>query len=112
MNAKERRRKSEFLSLVLHHQPDTIGIELDEAGWVDVELLMTALTRQKKGMSRATLDEVMRTNDKQRFSFSEDGTRNRANTDILSMSNWATNGQHHQTLSFMEPRDSSSTRSP
>ena len=79
MNEKEQRRKSKFLSLVLRHQPDTIGIELDEAGWVDVDVLMDALTRHNKGMSRATLEDVVRTNDKQRFSFNEDGTRIRAN---------------------------------
>lgn len=54
-------------------------MELDEAGWVDVEILMTALTHHNKSMSRATLDEVVRTNDKQRFSFNDDGTRIRAN---------------------------------
>ena len=79
MNEKERRKKSKFLSLVLRHQPETIGIELDEAGWVDVDLLMSALTCHNRGMSRETLEEVVRTNDKQRFSFSEDGTRIRAN---------------------------------
>ena len=79
MNEKERKKKSKFLSLVLRHQPDRIGIELDEAGWVDVEVLMSALTRHNKGMSRSMLDEVVRTNDKQRFSFNENGTRIRAN---------------------------------
>jgi len=79
MNEKERRKKSKFLSLVLRHQPHTIGIELDEAGWVDVEVLLTALARHNKRMSRAKLEEVVRTNDKQRFSFNEDGTRIRAN---------------------------------
>jgi len=79
MNDKERKKRSKFLSLVLRHQPDRIGIELDEAGWVDVEVLMTALNRHNKGMSRSTLDEVVRTNDKQRFSFNENGTRIRAN---------------------------------
>ncbi len=79
MNEQDRKKKSKFLRLVLRHQPETIGIELDEAGWVDVEVLMSALTRHNKGMSRTTLDEVVRTNDKKRFSFSEDGTQIRAN---------------------------------
>ena len=79
MNDKERRKKGKFLSLVLRHQPDTIGIALDEAGWVDVDVLMSALTRHNRRMSRETLEEVVRTNDKQRFSFSQDGTRIRAN---------------------------------
>lgn len=79
MNEKELRKKSKFLSLVLRHQPDRIGIELDKAGWVDVEVLMAALANHHKGMSRGTLDEVVRKNDKQRFSFNEQRTRIRAN---------------------------------
>ncbi len=79
MNEKERRKKSKFLSLVLRHQPDTIGIELDPAGWVDVEVLLSALTRHNRSMSRVALDEVVRTNDKQRFTFNQDHTRIRAN---------------------------------
>ncbi|MDP6467409.1 MAG: RNA 2'-phosphotransferase [Pirellulaceae bacterium] len=79
MNEKERRKKSKFLSLVLRHQPETIGIELNEAGWVDVNDLISALARHGRRMSRETLEEVVRTNDKQRFSFNEDGSRIRAN---------------------------------
>jgi len=79
MNEKERRNKSKYLSLVLRHKPDTVGITLDEAGWVRVDELMSALARHGKPMSRTTLEEVVATNDKQRFSFSEDGTRIRAN---------------------------------
>ncbi|MEK6249567.1 MAG: RNA 2'-phosphotransferase [Planctomycetales bacterium] len=79
MNERELKKKSKFLSLVLRHQPETIGIELDEAGWVDVDVLMSALASHSRGMSRAVLDEVVRTNDKQRFSFNEDSTCIRAN---------------------------------
>lgn len=79
MNEKERRNKSKFLSLVLRHQPETIGISLDEAGWTDVDELLSALARNGKSMSRTMLEEAVSTNDKQRFSFSEDGSRIRAN---------------------------------
>jgi len=79
MNEKERKSKSKFLSLILRHQPETIGIELDEGGWVDVDVLMDALSRHNHGMSRTVLEEVVRTNDKQRFAFSNDGKRIRAN---------------------------------
>lgn len=79
MNEKELRKKSKFLSLVLRHRPETIGVELDEAGWVEVDVLMDALARHNRTMPRSTLDEVVQKNDKQRFSFSEDGTRIRAN---------------------------------
>ena len=79
MNEKERRNKSKFLSLVLRHKPETIGISLDEAGWTDIDKLLSALERNGKSMSRMMLEEIVSTNDKQRFSFSEDGSRIRAN---------------------------------
>ena len=79
MNEKEVRRKSKFLSLVLRHQPDKIGISLDESGWIDVDVLLAAMKRHGKTMSRDTLEMVVETNDKQRFSFDETGTRIRAN---------------------------------
>ena len=79
MNEKERRRISKFLSLVLRHQPEKIGIELDSAGWIDVDILLDALARHRKDISLEILQEVVHKNDKQRFSFSEDGCQIRAN---------------------------------
>jgi len=70
---------SKFLSYVLRHHPGSIGIKLDSGAWTDVENLIQQATI--KGM-RITLDEiktVVRENDKQRFSFSEDGLKIRAN---------------------------------
>ncbi len=79
MNEKKLRNTSKFLSLVLRHQPETIGITLDDAGWVRVDELLSALSRHGKAISQASLEEVVNTNDKQRFSFSTDGLRIRAN---------------------------------
>ena len=70
---------SKFLSLVLRHKPDQIGIMLDEAGWVDVEALLTACAQHRFAITRQQLDEVVATSDKKRFAFSEDGKRIRAN---------------------------------
>jgi putative RNA 2'-phosphotransferase len=70
---------SKFLSLVLRHRPDVIGIELDAEGWVPVEDLLAACAQHGRAISREQLDTVVRTNDKQRFAFSADGTRIRAN---------------------------------
>ena len=70
---------SKFLSLVLRHRPDVIDITLDAEGWVPVEDLLTACTQHGRAISREQLDTVVRTNDKQRFAFSADGTRIRAN---------------------------------
>ena len=71
-------RISKFLSLVLRHQPQKIGIELDEAGWVEVDRLLEACRRHGRSFSRETLHRVVTENDKQRYRFSDDGLRIRA----------------------------------
>lgn len=78
MDNRRQKRISKFLSYVLRHRPDSIGIELDKHGWVGVDELLRGAAQ--KGM-RITLDElktVVRENDKQRFSFSGDGAKIRA----------------------------------
>jgi len=69
---------SKFLSLVLRHKPEIIGIELDAQGWISVSELLRALSTSTFPLSRTELQEVVRSNDKQRFSFSPDGSRIRA----------------------------------
>lgn len=71
-------RVSKRLSYVLRHRPDSIGIELDAAGWVDVDGLLTALAAHGLRLSRAELEHVVATNDKRRFAFDPTGTRIRA----------------------------------
>lgn len=71
--------KSKFLSLVLRHKPDTIGIVLDRNGWVSVEELLAKSADYGLRLSRTELEEIVETNDKKRFAFSEDKTRIRAN---------------------------------
>lgn len=71
-------KKSKFLSLILRHDPAVVGVEMDESGWVEVEELLAALQRKDAGFSRECLDEIVATNDKKRFAFSEDGSRIRA----------------------------------
>ncbi len=71
-------RLSKFLSLVLRHEPERIGISLDSNGWVAVDDLIAAAARAGTPISRERLDLVVATNDKKRFAFSPDGTRIRA----------------------------------
>lgn len=66
-------RISKRLSLYLRHAPEKIGLELDEAGWADVDDILAALH-----VTREQLVEVVATNDKQRFAFSANGRRIRA----------------------------------
>lgn len=72
-------RVSKFLSLVLRHDPARIGITLDDAGWTDVDALLAACAAHGVTITRAQLDEVVATSDKQRYALSEDKTRIRAN---------------------------------
>lgn len=71
--------RSRLLSRVLRHKPESIGIVLDKWGYVSVEELLYALQNSKFPMDRAVLDEVVTKNDKQRFSYSPDGQKIRAN---------------------------------
>lgn len=79
IDEKSVRRISKFLSLVLRHQPDKIGIELDEAGWIAIDVLLEAFRRSGQKISRDLLEHVVRTNDKQRFTIDEASQRIRAN---------------------------------
>lgn len=78
LSASQLKRISKFLSLVLRHQPDKIGITLDAAGWVDVDELIGKIDKKAFSLDRATLERVVAENDKKRFAFSEDGKQIRA----------------------------------
>jgi putative RNA 2'-phosphotransferase len=69
---------SKFLSKVLRHAPESVGLRLDEAGWAEVGDLLDAAERAGVPIDRATLERVVAENDKRRFAFSEDGRRIRA----------------------------------
>ena len=66
-------RVSKRLSYVLRHHTDSVGLTLDEHGWVAVDDLLAALR-----LTRAELEEVVARNDKQRFALDRTGTRIRA----------------------------------
>lgn len=69
---------SKFLSLVLRHRPEVIGLSLDEAGWADIDTLIR-LSQAHKPLTRALIEQVVEENSKQRFAISDDGRRIRAN---------------------------------
>jgi putative RNA 2'-phosphotransferase len=70
---------SKYLSFVLRHHPETIGLELATDGSVDIDALLAAMARHDRPLDRATLEELVASSDKQRFAISADGTRIRAN---------------------------------
>ena len=70
---------SRFLSFVLRHHPEKLGLQPDSGGWVDVAALLHACKSQGFALSPVELKKLVEENDKQRFSLSEDGTLIRAN---------------------------------
>jgi len=75
MNNKNIKQTSKFLSLLLRHKPETIGLKLDENGWADMDELIKK--SKKRGLTRALIERVVEQDDKQRFSI--EGNRIRAN---------------------------------
>ena len=69
---------SRFIALILRHKPETIGITLDEHGWADVQALLEGVSRTHP-LTREELEEIVRSDSKQRYAFNEDHTRIRAN---------------------------------
>lgn len=69
---------SKLLSLILRHQPERFGLSLDHDGFVEIDRLLAALAAHHRPVSRAEIDQVVATNDKQRFALSPDGRRIRA----------------------------------
>ena len=71
-------KTSRFISLILRHRPDTIGISLDEHGWASVEELLAGISKTQY-IDMAMLEKIVKTDSKQRYSFNEDKTLIRAN---------------------------------
>ena len=79
MTKKELTKKSKFLSLVLRHRPELIGIQLDEQAWVSVDELIQKCNAYGKKYDLPSLQYIVEINNKKRFAFSDDGKRIRAN---------------------------------
>jgi len=71
---RELTKISKFLSLILRHKPETIGIKLDDHGWAYVKDILIGMKIDKD-----ILEEVVSKNNKQRFAFNDDHTKIRAN---------------------------------
>ena len=72
------KKTSKFISLILRHKPETIGISLDEHGWANVAELIEGISKTQY-IDMAMLEEIVTTDNKQRYSFNEDKTLIRAN---------------------------------
>lgn len=70
---------SKFISLVLRHKPEAAGIQLDEHGWADVHELLDGINDTGRKIDMNILEEIVKTDNKQRYSFNGDKTLIRAN---------------------------------
>lgn len=79
MNETEKKRIGKFISLILRHNPQKIGLVLNANGWANVDELINKSARHGVKFTREELDEIVSTNDKQRYAFNTDSSLIRAN---------------------------------
>lgn len=73
MNSKQKTRASKFISLVLRHDPATIGIALDSHGWARIDALINGLNAHGCPITREELLDIVHTDVKQRYALDEPG---------------------------------------
>jgi putative RNA 2'-phosphotransferase len=69
---------SRFLSYVLRHKPEAIGLTLDGDGWASIDALVAASNRAGRELDPALIRGVVESSEKKRFEISHDGSRIRA----------------------------------
>ena len=78
MDTKLINETSKFLSYVLRHEPQAIGLQLDSEGWANIDDLIAGAAKEGKNLDLALIQQVVATSDKKRFSLSDDGLQIRA----------------------------------
>lgn len=87
MNKKQVTKKNEqefskFLSFILRHKPEEIGLTLEDNGWVNVSELLNAINHpnsSKWSLSLDMLKQIVANDNKQRYSFNKSKTKIKAN---------------------------------
>ena len=69
---------SRYLSYILRHEPEAIGLHLDTEGWADIDSLIACANRHGQPIDKAIVHAVVETNKKKRFAISDDCRRIRA----------------------------------
>ncbi|MFL7961065.1 RNA 2'-phosphotransferase [Pseudomonas kielensis] len=75
MNTKQLNETSKFLSYILRHEPQTIGLQLDAEGWANINSLIIAAVKEGRILDQALIKEVVNSSDKKRFTISDDEKR-------------------------------------
>ncbi|WP_189004945.1 RNA 2'-phosphotransferase [Deinococcus roseus] len=68
-----------LLSFLLRHSPETLNLNMDASGWVETDALVKAVKFKEPKFDLKFLQKIVKDSQKQRFSFSEDGSKIRAN---------------------------------
>lgn len=69
---------SKFLSYVLRHKPEAIGLKLDTEGWANISDLVRGAQQVGQTLNEEIIRVVVENSEKQRFTMSGDGKRIRA----------------------------------
>lgn len=79
MTNKEDMKISKFLSLILRHKPEEIGLTLDQYGYINTPDLIRGLNEKGYNITISDIERIVAEDNKQRYSFNDDKTRIKAN---------------------------------
>lgn len=79
MGNKNDTKVSKVMSLVLRHQPESIGVRIDGEGWCNIEELIIGINKKGYKINRDDIERIVKEDNKQRYSFNEDKSKIRAN---------------------------------
>lgn len=69
---------SKFLSYILRHKPESIGLKLNSYGWLLIDDIIFN-SQQELSLSKEIIEKTVSNNKKKRFTISDDGRYIRAN---------------------------------
>ncbi|MDR8393965.1 RNA 2'-phosphotransferase [Aliifodinibius sp. S!AR15-10] len=78
MNSPKFKKTSKFLSYILRHHPESIGLEVDRQGWAHLPSLVEKANNSGRSVSEDIIQKIIAQSDKQRFRLSDDGNYIRA----------------------------------
>ena len=78
-NMDQKTQIGKYIAFILRHKPQAIGITLDQHGWAKVDELIAGIQRKYPNFNKDLLEDIVASDNKQRYSFNEDPTMIRAN---------------------------------
>lgn len=70
---KKNHEISKFLSYILRHEPQSIGLQLNNEGWANIELLISKANKHGQELNFTLIKDIVKSSDKKRFSISSNG---------------------------------------